>query len=251
MPACIARFAICTGAWPSTIGSVSHLHLLAEHRELLHRGRPPRVERSHQHLAAVALGEPLGELGGGGGFAGALQADHHDGDRGGRVEIDRLGVGAERRDQLVVDDLDHHLAGRDRLDDLDADGALLDLLAERARHIECHVGLEQRAPNLAQRRVDVLLRKRAAPRQTVEDAAKPFRETVEHRTQTPLRPRAHRAVGRLPPASRTGRRGLICNSFESGRTIGGTPPTVNSIGDGASIPQRRQIDAEAYAIPHK
>ena len=55
-----------------------HVDLLAEHGELLHRRRAARVERGHQHLAVVALGEALGDLGGGGGFAGALQADHHD-----------------------------------------------------------------------------------------------------------------------------------------------------------------------------
>ena len=33
---------------------------------------------------------------------------------GGGIEVDRLGLGAQHRDQLVVDDLDDHLAGRDR-----------------------------------------------------------------------------------------------------------------------------------------
>ena len=55
--------------------------LLAEHRKLLHRGRTAGIERGHQHLALGQLGEALGDLGGGGGFAGALQADHHDRDR--------------------------------------------------------------------------------------------------------------------------------------------------------------------------
>ncbi len=73
-------------------------------------------------------------------------------------------------DQFVVHDLDDHLAGRDRLDDVDADRALLHLLDEGARHVERDVGLQQRAANLAQRRVDVLLRQRAAPRQAVENA---------------------------------------------------------------------------------
>ena len=73
-------------------------------------------------------------------------------------------------DQLVVHDLDDHLAGRDRLDDVDADRALLHLLDEAARHVERDVGLEQRAADLAQRRVDVLLRQRAEPGQAVENA---------------------------------------------------------------------------------
>ena len=78
---------------------------------------------------------------------------------------------AERRDKLVVHDLDDHLAGRDRLDHVDADRALLHLVGERARDIERDVGLEQRAPHLAQRRVDVRLRQRPAPGQAVEDCA--------------------------------------------------------------------------------
>ena len=147
-----------------------HVDLLAEHRELLHRRRPPRVERGHQHLAIVALGEPLRDLRRGGGFAGALQADHHDRNRSRGVEIDRLRVGAERADQLVVHDLDDHLAGRDRLDDVDADRAFLHLLDEAARHVERDVGLEQRAADLAQRRIDGLLRQRAEPGQAVENA---------------------------------------------------------------------------------
>ena len=54
-----------------------HVDLLAEHGELLHRGGPARVERRHQHLG-VALAQALGDLRSGGGFAGALQPDHHD-----------------------------------------------------------------------------------------------------------------------------------------------------------------------------
>ena len=99
---------------------------------------------------------------------------------GRRVEIDRLARRAQRLDQLVVDDLHDHLAGRDRLDHLDADGALLDLVGEAARHVERDVGLEQRAAHLAQRRIDVGFRQRAAPRQPVENAVQLFRQTVEH-----------------------------------------------------------------------
>ena len=144
--------------------------LPAEHGKLLHGRRPAGVERGHQHLALGNFGEALGDLGGGRGFAGALQADHHDDDRRRRVEIDRLRAGAQGLDQLVVDDLHDHLAGRDRLDHFDADRALFHLLGEAARDIERDVGLKQRAPDLAQCGVDVRLRQRAAPGQAVEDA---------------------------------------------------------------------------------
>ena len=52
--------------------------LLAEHGELLHRGRAARVERGHQHAPLVAVGEAPGDLGGGRRLARALQADHQD-----------------------------------------------------------------------------------------------------------------------------------------------------------------------------
>ena len=221
--------------------------LLAEHGELLHRRRAASVERGHQDLAVVALGEALRDLGGCGGFAGALQADHHDRNGRGGIEVDRLGVRAERVDQLVVDDLHHHLAGRHRLDDVDADRALLDLIDEGARHLERYVGFEQRAAHLAHRFVDVGLRQRAAPRQAIEHSTKAFRQAVEQRDdsqvlatigrcKTRSRPRAHRAVGRLPPASRD--RSAYSKShvsIENGRNIGvGTYP-VNVAG-GAGTP---------------
>ena len=77
-------------------------------------------------------------------------------------------------------------------------------------------GRRQRAAHLAHRGIDILLGQRTAPRQAIENATKPFRQIVEQcrcppscvRTpfQTVLRPRAHRAVGRWPPASWAGRR---------------------------------------------
>ena len=56
----------------------------------------------------------------------------------------------------------------------------LHLVGEGAHHVERDVGFEQRAAHLAQRGVDVGLRQRAAPGEPVENAAKPFRQRVEH-----------------------------------------------------------------------
>ena len=156
------------------------IEVAAEHRELLHRRRAIDVERGHQHLALVALGQAAGEFCGGGGFAGALQADHHDRDRRHRVEVDGLAVGAERGDQLVMDDLHHHLAGGHRLDHGGADRLLADLFGKAPDHVERDVGLQQRAAHLAHRRIDVGLRQRPAPRQPIENATKLFRQIVEH-----------------------------------------------------------------------
>ena len=89
------------------------------------------------------------------GLARALQADHqHDpGRRAGQRQIARLA--AEQLDQAVVDDLDHHLAGRDAAQHLLADRALADPGDEVLDHRQRDVGLEQRHPNVAQRALDV------------------------------------------------------------------------------------------------
>ena len=106
---------------------------------------------------------------------------------------------AERRDQLVVHDLDDHLARRDRLHHLDADRVLLDALGEGARHVERDVGFEQRAAHLAQRRIDVGFGERAAAGEAVENAAEPFRQGIEHRSSFFTSPRVR---GEVDPPKR-------------------------------------------------
>jgi hypothetical protein len=119
-------------------------------------------------------------FGGGGGLARALQADHHDRDRRHGVEVDALAFGAERGDQLVMDDLHHHLAGSHRLDHGGADRLLADFFGKTSHHVERDVGLQQRAAHLAHRGVDVGFGQRAAPRQPIENATQFFRQIVEH-----------------------------------------------------------------------
>ena len=55
--------------------------LLAQHCKLFLRGGPLHVERRHQHLVLVPLGQAFGDLGRGRRLARALQADQHDRDR--------------------------------------------------------------------------------------------------------------------------------------------------------------------------
>ncbi len=159
--------------------------LLAELAELLLRGRAARIERGHQDLLAcrasvrrlailpvvVVLPEPcrptiMMTTG-----AGAL-----------RSIVDALG--AEHLDQLVMDDLDDHLAGLDRLQDLGADGLVAHVVGEGADDFERHVGLEQRTAHLAQRRRDIGFRQRATAGQAVQDGAKAVLES----SQTSLLP---------------------------------------------------------------
>ena len=168
--------AICGGIWPATTGSVS---ICASRPSTASCSIAAGRRTSSEAISTFFFCRSVRRraiLRGGGGFAGALQADHHDGDRRRGIEIDALAVGAERRDQLVVHDLDDHLAGRDRLHHLDADRLLLDVVGEGARHVERDVGLQQRAAHFAQRRIDVGFAERAAAGQAVENAAKFFRQ---------------------------------------------------------------------------
>ncbi len=154
--------------------------LLAQHAQLLLRRGPRDVERRHQHLLGVLLGQPLGELGGRRRLARPLQADDHD--HGGRrhAEVERCRVAAEHLDQRVVDDLDDLLPRRDRSRDLRADRARGDAVDEVLDHRQRDVGLEQRDPHLAHRRAHVELGQRPAPAELVEHPGKPVGETIEH-----------------------------------------------------------------------
>ena len=115
------------------------------------RRRAARVERRHQDLLAVTLLQAAGDLGGRGGFTRALEADHEDRHRRQGCKVERLAIGTEHRDEFVVDDLDDHLAGRDRLDDFLADRFFLHLVGEIADDFERNVGFEQRAADFAHR----------------------------------------------------------------------------------------------------
>ena len=154
--------------------------LLAEHGELLLRRWPLHVERRHQDPAPVAFGQALGDLGRGRRLARPLKPDQHDRDRGRRIEIDRLRFAAKRLDQQVVDDLDHHLAGLDRLHDRRAHRLRARAVDERAHDLEGDVGFEQRAPDFAHRDVDVLLREGAAAGQFIQYAGELFGQALEH-----------------------------------------------------------------------
>ena len=78
-----------------------------------------------------------------GGLAGALQTHHHDDGRRLRAD-DELAVGlAHEADQLLVDDLDDLLAGKEAFHHFAADGAFGDGLHKVAHDLEVHVRFEQ------------------------------------------------------------------------------------------------------------
>ena len=71
---------------------------------------------------------------------------------------------------MIVDDLDHHLARRDAVQDFVPDGARAHGLDEVFDDRQRDIGLEQRDPDFTQRRLDIRLSQRAAPRDAVENA---------------------------------------------------------------------------------
>ena len=113
--------------------------------------------------------KPAGQLAGGGGFTGALQADDQD-DAGRLVGEAQLGfVAAENLDQLIADDLDDLLGGRKRHEHFLAHGLLLDVFDELLDDAEVDVGFEQRDADLAQGGFHVLGRELAFAAQVFED----------------------------------------------------------------------------------
>ena len=123
-----------------------HSDLTRQRHELIDGSRPLQVA-GDQHGAAAFLFEQAGELGGRGGFAGAVQAHHQD--AGGRIEIERRGVAAEQSGQLIVENLNDLLAGRDAAQDILAERLGLDASDEVLGDLEMHVRLEQGEAHLA------------------------------------------------------------------------------------------------------
>jgi len=153
--------------------------LFAQDLELLHGGGTADVQRCHQHALFLFALQHQADLGRGRGLARALQADHQDRRRR-RAQRQRRIFRAQRFNQHVVDDLDDLLTGRDRADDVFADGAGADLGDEFGDDAERDVGFDQRGADFGQRRIDVALAERAAPAKLVEYAAEAGCQTVEH-----------------------------------------------------------------------
>ena len=175
---------------------VAHSLLGGEHRvlgaPLEHRG--PGLLPHHLQLfdsrgavdvaghqqGAVALGLQLvGQLGGVGGFTGALQAAHHDDGRRVGGHFQPLLAAAHQAGQLLVDDFDDHLGGGEALHHLAAHGAVGDFLGELFGHLVVDIGFQQGQAHFPHGFLYVRLGELALAAQLFKGIAKLFRQTLE------------------------------------------------------------------------
>ena len=92
-------------------GKDIHFLLPAVDLQLLNGGRPVDITGYQQRFLAFQF-QLACDLGRSRGLAGTLQARHHkDGDRFSGLHGNLRGLAAHQGDHLLVDDLDHHLAG--------------------------------------------------------------------------------------------------------------------------------------------
>ena len=145
------------------------LRLGAELLELLDRSRPLQVAGGQGDVLVLLL-QQLGELGAGGRLARALEPGHQDHGRPAGGEDEVAARAAHQLGELVVDGLDHGLAGVERLGDLLAREPLPQRGGEVLDDLEVDVGLEQREADLAQGLVDVVLGE-LAPRANIGEHA--------------------------------------------------------------------------------
>ncbi len=117
----------------------------------------------------AVLREPARQFAGGGGFAGALQAD--DQKYAGRLvgEAQLRFVAAEDLDQFLVNDLDDLLRRRERHEHFLAHGFLFDIFDELFDNTEVDVGFEERHADLPQGGLHVFSRKFAFAAQILEN----------------------------------------------------------------------------------
>ena len=169
------RFGLGIGA------EAEHLHidLLAQRLQLID-GRGPVGVGGHQQRFAPLLFEVQAELGGGGGFTGALQAGHqHHG--GGLLGFGQGLIGpAHHLNELLVDELDELLIGADAPHHISAEGFLAHLSDEAFDHRQADVGVQQGAAHIFEGAVDVALADRGLALEAADGILKPLGELFKH-----------------------------------------------------------------------
>ena len=146
--------------------------LAAHHLQLLDGGGAVDIA-GHQQRPAALLEIVLGQFGGVGGLAVALQAAEHQDGLALVLDIEAGGfLAAHEVGQLFVDDLDHLLGGGQALHDLLAHGPLGHLIAEVLGHLVVDVGFQQGHAHLAHGGLDIGLGQFAVAFQLFEHAGK-------------------------------------------------------------------------------
>ena len=128
--------------------------------------------------AIAAFFEELAELGGRGGLARAVEADHQDFQRPHAGEFGR--ALAEQGDELVVDDFDDLLAGRDALEHILADALGLHARDEVAGDLEMHIGREEGGAHLSEGGRHVFFGEFADATEVTERGGEFIGERLEH-----------------------------------------------------------------------
>ena len=127
-----------------------HLDLLGDGFQLLDGGRTIDVAGNQQRFALfLAVLEAVGEFAGESGFTGTLQTRHQD-DGGVALDAECGFLAAHELGQLVVDDLDHQLAGVDGIDHVLAQSLGLDVIDEFLGDGVADIGVNQRAAHFFQ-----------------------------------------------------------------------------------------------------
>ena len=159
-------------------GPAAHSYGFGDLCELFPGGGAVDVGGDNQGAVAVA-GQPFRELAGGGGFAGALKADDHPDGRRPRSE-GGLGMFAEQFQQLVADDLEDLLIGRELQQDFRAKRFGANVGQEFVGDVHVDVAIEEGFADANQGGVHVLVGELALAAQVLEDALEFLGKIFKH-----------------------------------------------------------------------
>ena len=112
-------------------------------------------------------------------LAGSLEADHFD-DRRTALEEEIFLLTAEQEDELVPDDPRHFLRRRQLLHHLPADRLLANARGEILDDRKRHVRLQEREPDLSERRVEMVFGQVAFALELLEDSLDSISQRFEH-----------------------------------------------------------------------
>ena len=158
----------------------SRTNLRRQGLQLQNRGRPIHIGADQQHFFALFLDQPTRELARRRRLARTLQAGEHHDHRALRTQIQAGTRLAHELGQLLMDDLDEGLAGRQALDDFGADRASLDRLRKTLDDGQSHVSIEQGKPNLPHGIGNIIVRESPAARERTQRLAESCRQLIKH-----------------------------------------------------------------------